>query len=271
MKTKFVSLLSCLLTLLAACTQNEKTEVISKGLDEFKVPKVLVNAKIENVLLPDYTTATYIDESTVEFQLPKNVKYFYQASDGTIHTGERVAYECTCSQAGSGCNVFYINDNFACSECSGACTGKRVERNTTLDVINSDMIFLDFNAGVKFVNKNLSTEKLYQATSFFFEIKQVKDALQDLNKKYYGTAVLSEDLIKKNNAQIVGLNVYGVLIGYALPVNYLTNYYAKPECDCRSGSTGCERKWNAGAGYWCEGGDCTTCRMTVNAIPSETK
>lgn len=269
MKTKFVLILSCLLTLLVACTQNEKIEVKSQDLKEFKVPKVLVNAKIDNIPLPDYTTATYIDESKVEFQLPKNIRYFYKGADGTIHTGERIAYECTCSQAGSGCNVFYINENFTCSECSGACTGKRVEQNTTLDIINSDMLFLDFNAGVKFINKNSNTDKLYQAQSFFFDIPEVKEALQNLNKKYYGTAVLSEDLVMKNEAQMVGLNVYGVLIGYALPANYLTTYYAKPECDCRSGSTGCERKWSAGAGYWCEGGNCTTCRMTVNAISNE--
>lgn len=259
-----------------SCTEQSKDEKLLEDFttqEEYKVPSVLIGATLGDIPIPDHTLVTYRGASSIQFELPENVFVFSKGLDGKLYQTDNMCYDCTCSQAGSGCNVFYVQGSFACSECSGSCTGKRVscDEGPQERVINeSDFMFVDFNQGVRFIAKKNDAERLGQAKAFFFDIPEVKAELEKLNQKYYNTSTVTEEQVLAQNAKIVGVNIFGILIGYPVPqASALNTTFAGVSCDCQSGSSGCDREWSVGAGYWCEGGDCTTCRMEVEDDPKE--
>lgn len=264
MKKLFVLVvLACLLN---ACSEQQQTEKMSEDLatkDLFQIPDVLIGATLSGVPLPDNTIVRQIDASTVQLQLPKKVFIYTKDDNGVLYSSNAVCYICTCVGGSNGCDVLYYGGSFGCTECKGGtCSGRRSDCNNTQrsSISDGEFIFIDFSQGVQFINKGRNTDRLYDATDLFFEIPEVQQAISELNKKYYGKTDLNDHDIE--NTQMVGLNVYGVLVGYPLPAQQVQNFVTV-SCKCLSGDSGCVYSKELGGVHRCKGKGCTSCQMRV--------
>lgn len=270
-KFLFVFFIVCIF---GACSNLQDSQKMTEGFaaaEIFEVPKVLIGAKLGNIPLPDHTIVKYMDEWSVQLQLPEHVYVYAEDENGQFHSASSVCYTCDCSGGSTGCNVLYYQGSFACSECGGSCTGQRsaCDEDHQRNISNDRFLFVDFSAGTQFIDDNTNTKKLYAATSFFFDIPEVQQAIKTLHEKYYGTTDVDELMIQ--NARIIGLNIFGVLVGYPMPEK--TSDFARSmdnddgvsiACSCMSGSSGCKYKKGFGGVHYCEGGSCTSCRMEVD-------
>lgn len=299
MKKIFLTLSTTLLcaTGFFACSQPEQTPKPDSNVAQtHAVPAVLHGATLDGVAIPDGTRTSVEDGGkTVRLLYPAGIQFVtslqYRADLAAKMIDGGSTYTCT-GACSSGCDVFYVQGSFACSQCSNgsACTGKASRAIATGG-------FIDVKAGISFIRnkaqlKELRTKNI-QSPDDLFKFEYVKRAMRELNIKVHGVADPTK-MIAQNPTEYrhVAINVFGALVDYAVPLKYLdsetnrlsprktsigvqsettaepSQHFVRADeesgfsCNCSSGGSGCTAE--SGLGYKkCNSGSCVSCSMTV--------
>ena len=265
------------ITFVISCQKNgDKKKEQEASLTPEAIPRVLQNAKLNDLQLPDGTTTEVIDDgATVRFKFPDGIMLAgVNKVAGDIELLPGGEYTCTGSCT-KGCDVLYAGGSFGCSACDPAtvvCTGKAKGSFTDLEGRG----FININAGISFISEKSQTKGLFTGPSIkvLLSIPQVAEAMKTFNRKVYGTD--NPDFSDASQFREVGMNLFGCLVTYMAPARTHAKYANVPpddelvdgaswscRCDAPAGSSGCTK--DSGIGYKkCESGACVSCTMIVN-------
>jgi hypothetical protein len=274
-------LLSSLFIGVSCSLESKKALPESNVLDSRSIPKVLTDATIDGLKLPNGTTTEIIsDGSTVLYNFPNGIKLLkWNRKNNVFVESSGGSYTCTGS-CSSGCDVFYVQGSFACSACSPTtvtCTGKSGFSGDPESV--ESMGFIDYNVGVSFVTNKQQLENVVASSpKFLFEVPAVIRAMKAFNVKVHGLEDPSLSVLPPSEYKEVIVNLFGTIVKYNVPKSYLEKIRksarvgeesvepmegGKASCSCTQGTSGC--KLDSGLGYTkCESGGCIACTMTVN-------
>mgnify|MGYP000592655970 CR=1 FL=1 len=262
---------------------NVTSDTIESSLEEFKIPETVSNAYVDGLKLPDGTKVIKIDDSTVEFTYPKGVELWIGDDNGNVSKKYiSGGYTCTCSGE-NGCNVFYAGGNFGCQHatCTGTCTGKHAKITNPKDL---NYVFVNTNESLVPINNDYDFENLPYIPEMVVKQEKVQNLLREFAKEIYGnnyqtyTDRVDNSLSIKsdiNDIVFIQMKMHGFKFIYEISFNDLkpevqkNNNFDKlyigadHSCNCESGSSGCTKKKSLGVRY-CEGGSCTTCKMTMS-------
>ncbi|GAB3735865.1 hypothetical protein GCM10027594_17020 [Hymenobacter agri] len=224
----------CLLLFVAsffyACHRADAPDPVNQ-VTESTIPKVLYNFKMEGVALPD-GTRTVVDThgSRVTLVYPEGIKYLkggdYDTPLNRLDGGG--SYTCT-GECSDGCNVFYVQGSFACSQCKDgkACTGKASNGFTS-----EGGGFINAAAGIQFLSSRLEAKELartkLQAPDNLFRYQAIRESLMSLNRRVHGVSDPTENVVQHpERYRHVAINVFGFITDYAVPVKFLEEETAK--------------------------------------------
>ncbi|HEX8428275.1 hypothetical protein [Hymenobacter sp.] len=298
---KKIRLLALILSIgasgLYGCSQPEQSPKPQDVLAEhYKVPAVLYGATVGDLRIPDGTETIVEDEgATVRLKYPAGIRFINSQQHSLdfaskLDDGGGGSYTCT-GACSVGCDVFYVQSSFACSQCSNgsACTGKASRSSETGG-------FVDTGAGISFIRTKEQLQKLekqhLQVPDDLFHFEYVNRAMRKLNVEVHGEADPTQAIARNPDAyKHVAINMYGAVVDYTVPINYLnseaqrlslegksynrlgstlspTQVFLLEEsgggfsCACSSGGSGCTAE--SGIGYKkCNSGACTSCTMSV--------
>lgn len=301
LKLIFAVAISCFYS----CNQLEQSPKPQDALTEqFKIPAILNGATVGGLRVPDGTKTIIEDEgATVRLKYPEGIRFVNSqqysldfesklADDGGDDGGG--TYTCT-GACSVGCDVFYVQGSFACSQCSNgsACTGKASRSSETGG-------FVDTGVGISFIRTKADLQKLekqhLQTPDDLFKFEYVKRTMLKLNAEVHGEADPTQSIARNPSLyKHAAINMFGAIVDYTVPISYLASEakrlsvegqsaarIASPlslsqvflladdgdeggggfSCACSSGTTGCTAE--SGFGYKkCNSGACTSCSMSV--------
>ncbi|QJX45714.1 hypothetical protein HMJ29_01685 [Hymenobacter taeanensis] len=282
-----------------SCNHPEQNPKPQSTLQQaYPVPTILHGATLNGIAVPDGTkTSVENNGKTVRLIYPAGIRfvtsqdYDTDPSANLLDDGGGSTYTCT-GACTSGCDVFYVQGSFACSQCSNgsACTGK-----ASLTVEPGG--FIDTQAGISFIRDKAQLKELrsknIQSPNDLFQFKYIQRAMRELNIKVHGVADPTKQIANHpNNYKHVVVNIFGALADYAVPNTYViseskrlstlggslsakstipsspSQYFLLADeesgfsCSCSSGGSGCTAE--SGIGYKkCNSGACVSCSMSV--------
>jgi hypothetical protein len=279
------------------CGQPEQSPKPQQNVwaEQFKIPAVLNGATIDGLRVPDGTETIIEDEgATVRLRYPEGIR-FINSQEYSLDFQSKLddgggTYTCT-GACSVGCDVFYVQGAFACSQCSNgsACTG-RGSRSSEAGG------FVDTKAGISFIRTKEQLQKLekqhLQTPNDLFKFDYVKHAMHQLNMDVHGEPDPTQAIARNPSLyKHVAVNIFGAVVDYTVPVKYLdsetkrlsldvqsSNRLSSPlsttqvflleetgggfSCACSSGGSGCTAE--SGFGYKkCNSGVCVSCSMSV--------
>ncbi len=262
------------ITTLFACTKQYKE---NNSFAQISQSKILHNASVNGIKLPDGTKAIRISKSKVKFIFPKGIQLWYVDNNHKIQKMAELSYTCSCSSSG-GCNVIEYSGNYGCMQggCGGSCTGTPGKQFT-----KGQFTFVNLNRKISPILNRKEYDSLPFLPGFLLSDAQVKNILLDYAKSIYKNN--PEEVLKKvdnnknlksniNHIMYVGMKIFGYKFVYGISVNDLTKEKSSNNewsmvlnsgnvsCSCGSGSSGCTpgSKWGV---RYCKGGSCTSCTM----------
>lgn len=276
MKTVFFSLSIAIVAMVVSCQKDSTVESNqTNGFDKFKIPNILIDAKVGNLILPNGTKAMVVnDGASVKFEYPNGIKYFSKDGNGNIFSTESGSYTCTGS-CNKGCDVFYVSGSFGCSSCDPStisCTGKA--QNNSLIANEVEGGFVNLNSKIRLLTSSEDLNKFQPAVSFLFDIPEIKVQMLEFNKLVHGVENPTANWKDQDNYQVVVIDLAGVAIKYLMPKSYFSknpnlkvNFMEGSQISCTCKDTpspgGCSKK--SGMMYEsCVSGACVSCNMQVN-------
>lgn len=232
------------------------------------IPQILNEAYLGDMRLPNQTTTEIRNQgSTVIFHFPAGVYLVGKDTvNGQLKMLTEADYTCTgaCKQ---GCDVFYINKHFGCSQCEPStisCTG----HSNTLSGLQG-YGFVDLKQGVHFLIHKDQVNQLFSPPDNLFDIPEVRKGMEIFNIQNYGVA--HPDFSNPDEYQEVAVNLFGCLVGYLIPktgelrqqvsINQLVRV-SSFSCHCDQGDSGCTPV--SGLGFkMCKKSSCLSCTMHV--------
>jgi len=261
-------------TVFSSCKRSNN----NKTPTQFSQTKILHNATVNGINLPDGTKAIRINKSKVKFIFPKGFQLWYLDNNHHIQKMAESGYTCSCSSSG-GCNVVYVKEQYGCMQggCTGSCTGTPGK-----GLANRDNIaFVNLNQKISPVQSQKEFDSLSYIPKFLLYDPQIAQMLKTYARSIYKKDVDINSVLKKidthkgfnsdiNNIVYVQMKMLGYKFIYGILVNDLTKAKStnnmwniapsKAKCECKSGTSGCTSGSIWGVKY-CKGGSCTKCKM----------
>jgi hypothetical protein len=207
------------------------------------------------------------DQSSVTFVLPDGVFWVEETSSGELMRLTSKKYTCVCDGTEGSCSVLHTGMDFGClhGSCSGTCTGAFGDGgNPGTTSVNGG--FVDLTQGISFVKSHETAKKLLPFHAALLKMPEVQQGLETLKLHHVAFATGGHSL--EGPSRIVGLNLYGTLVGMKLPESYIqtmedATLLQEVNCYCESAPSGCVMI-NSGDVYICGGYGCKVCTIEVS-------
>lgn len=287
MKNKIKTLVTCLLLLATACSEENNFVKSNEVLQASNLILEKEN-KFENLFSFPIGTVLWIESNELHFKLPegyllilKGVNYDKDISNVTSTVLGSVRCKCT---EGTNCSPFIVGDKSGCTtgkdsckECEMALVGELEGSEThskQFDFIDAEVV--DLNEPIMFLT---DAPDIYAAKSpkgFIFDVPKVQNELIYFFKGYNSpedNLILSrKDLeVLPAGYKYTPISFLGKLV--FVPLNYNNSISAKlaeitisetTSCTCHKG-TGCKlgKTWTpSGTIRYCDAGDCSDCELS---------